>query len=115
VQVENFRAFQSAEMRLPGNGLVLVAGANNAGKTALLSAFDAITGDYGDVTSLRHGGSEEPARLRATFDLDQAERAAILENASGGAVLAATIFTPAVSGGWHTGRARWARTRPERR
>lgn len=87
VQLENFRALQSAEMRLPGNGLVLVAGANNTGKTALLSAFDVITGDNGDVTSLRHGGSEEPARMRATFDLDQAERAAILENASGGQTL----------------------------
>jgi hypothetical protein len=87
VQVENFRAFQGAEMRLPGNGLVLVAGANNAGKTALLSALDAITGDYGDVASLRHGGSEEPARLRATFDLDEAERTAILENAAGGQAL----------------------------
>lgn len=42
VQLENFRAFHSAEIRLPGNGLVLVAGANNAGKTALLSAFDAM-------------------------------------------------------------------------
>ncbi len=83
VQVENFRAFESGEMRLPGNGLVLVAGPNNAGKTALLSAFDVITGDNGDVTSLRHSGSEEPARLRATFDLDEAERTAILEKTTG--------------------------------
>jgi len=87
VQLENFRAFHSAEMRLPGDGLVLVAGANNVGKTALLSAFDVIAGDNGDVTSLRHGGSGEPARLRATFDLDEGERVAILQNASGGQAL----------------------------
>jgi hypothetical protein len=84
VHLENFRAFESAEIRLPGYGLVLVAGANNAGETALLSAFDVIAGDHGDITSLRHGGTEEPARLRVTFDLDQAERAAILEKAPGG-------------------------------
>lgn len=87
VQLENFRAFHSAEMRLPRNGLVLVAGANNVGKTALLSGFDVIAGDDGDVTSLRHGGSEEPARLRATFDLDEGERAAILQNALAGDTL----------------------------
>src|SRR5260370_13243465 len=59
-------------------------------------------------------------RLAATADSDELNPA---QQASGtrplamspGAVLAATIFTPAVSGGWHTGRARWARTRPERR
>ncbi len=59
-------------------------------------------------------------RRAATADSDELNPA---EQASGtrplamsrGAVLAATIFTPAVSGGWHTGRARWARTRPERR
>jgi predicted ATPase len=84
VGLENFRAFQRAEIRLPQAGLVLVAGANNAGKTALLSAFDAVAGDIGDVTSLRYGGSEEPARLAVTFDLDHDERAAVLGNASGG-------------------------------
>jgi hypothetical protein len=84
LQLENFRAFRKAEMRLPGTGLVLVAGPNNVGKTALLSALDALAGDHGDLASLRYGGSEEPARLSATFELDQAERAAILENAAGG-------------------------------
>jgi energy-coupling factor transporter ATP-binding protein EcfA2 len=84
LQLENFRAFREAEMHFPGSGLVLVAGPNNVGKTALLSALDALAGDHGDLASLRHGGAEAPARLSATFDLDQAERAAILENAAGG-------------------------------
>jgi len=47
LQLENFRAFRKAEMRLPGTGLVLVAGPNNVGKTALLSALDALAGDPG--------------------------------------------------------------------
>jgi energy-coupling factor transporter ATP-binding protein EcfA2 len=87
VQVENFRAFENARIWLPGSGLVLVAGPNNAGKTALLSAFDVIAGDDGDVTSLRHGGSANPARLTATFDLDQTERTAILVDVDGGQAL----------------------------
>ena len=84
LQLENFRAFREAEMHFPGTGLVLVAGPNNAGKTALLSALDALAGDHGDLASLRHDGAEAPACLSATFDLDQAERASILENAAGG-------------------------------
>ena len=84
LQLENFRAFRHAELDLPGTGLVLVAGPNNAGKTALLSAFDALAGDHGDLASLRHSGAEDPARLSATFELDRAEQAAILENATGG-------------------------------
>lgn len=84
LQLENFRAFRNAEMHLPGTGLVLVAGPNNAGKTALLSALDALAGEHGDLPSLRHGGAEEPARLSATFELDPAEQAAILEKAAGG-------------------------------
>jgi DNA repair ATPase RecN len=84
LQLENFRAFRNAEIRFPGTGLVLVTGPNNAGKTALLSSLDVLAGISGDLTSLRHGGSQEPARVLGTFDLDEAERAAILQNARGG-------------------------------
>lgn len=87
IGLEGFRAFRSAALQLPENGLVLVAGANNAGKTALLSAFDVVAGDDGDLTSLRHGGSGEPVRLGATFELDQAERAAVLDGVHGGGAL----------------------------
>ena len=69
LQMENFRAFRKAEIHLPGTGLVLVAGSNNAGKTALLSALDVLAGDHGDLASLRYGGAVEPARLSATFVL----------------------------------------------
>lgn len=36
---------------------------------------------------MRHSGHEEPARLKATFDLDRDERGIILENASGSQAL----------------------------
>jgi energy-coupling factor transporter ATP-binding protein EcfA2 len=84
LQLENYRAFRKAEVRFPEAGLVLVAGPNNAGKTALLSALDALAGDHGDLAALRHGASEEPAELSATFELTQADRAAILGNAMDG-------------------------------
>src|SRR5689334_13739315 len=84
VAVENFRAFRSAEIRFPGTGLVLIAGPNNAGKTALLSALDTLAGDNGDISSLRHAGAQAPARLAAIFDLDEADRTPILESARGG-------------------------------
>lgn len=84
LQLENFRAFRNADMNFPEAGLVLVAGPNNAGKTALLSALDVLAGDQGDLTSLRHGHAQTPARLSATFNLHERERAAILQNAVGG-------------------------------
>jgi predicted ATP-dependent endonuclease of OLD family len=53
VEMENFRAFRHAEMGLPDDGLVLLAGANNSGKSALLSAYDVIAGNAGDTAALR--------------------------------------------------------------
>jgi len=75
VQVENFRPFESAVIRLPGTGLVLVAGANNAGKSALLSALDVVAGVGSDFQALRRAGSAGPARVAATFTLEPDERA----------------------------------------
>src|SRR6266536_569362 len=49
VAVENFRPFQAASIRLPASGLVLVAGANNSGKSALLSALDVVAGIGADT------------------------------------------------------------------
>lgn len=78
VVVEDFRAFRHAEIELPETGLVLIAGANNTGKTALLSAFDVVAGDSGDITSLRHAGGAGPARVMARFGLSEAERTGLL-------------------------------------
>jgi AAA ATPase domain len=78
VAVDNFRAFRRAEILLPEAGLVLIAGANNTGKTALLSALDVIAGDSGDTTSLRHAGGDGPAQVTARFCLSHDERASVL-------------------------------------
>jgi len=51
--VENYRAFRHAEMTLPEEGLVLVAGANNSGESALLSAFDVVAGSIDEAGSRR--------------------------------------------------------------
>lgn len=78
VIAKNFRAFRHAEISFPEHGLVLVAGANNTGKTALLSALDVIAGDSGDVTSLRHAGGDGPPEVVARFCLSEAERIDLL-------------------------------------
>jgi len=81
VRAENFRAFRHAEITLPQDGLVLVAGANNSGKTALLSAFDVIAGDSGDIMSLQHAGQDAPASVTATFALADDEKLVVLASA----------------------------------
>jgi len=78
VNVDNFRAFQHAEITIPQAGLVLIAGANNTGKTALLSAFDVIAGDSGDLTSVQHAGTDATPQVTGTFELSRAEQASLL-------------------------------------
>jgi hypothetical protein len=78
VIADNFRCFRHTEISLPEAGLVLIAGANNTGKKALLSALDVIAGDSGDTTSLRHVGGDDPAQVTARFCLSEAERASLL-------------------------------------
>ena len=82
VSVENFRAFRHAGLRLPENGLVLIVGANNSGKSALLSALDVVAGDQGDVSSLKHVGSPGGCRVNALFSLTQDERVHLLAGAA---------------------------------
>lgn len=74
VSLENFRAFDAATVTLPVNGLVLVAGANNTGKTALLSALDVVAGVGGDVAAWRKAGSSNPARVVVRFYLTESDR-----------------------------------------
>jgi AAA domain, putative AbiEii toxin, Type IV TA system len=82
--VENFRAYRQAAVRLPAHGLVLVAGANNSGKSSLLSGLDAVAGSPGEPASLRHAGTDGPIRVTATFRLGDDERAAFLNALPGG-------------------------------
>ena len=75
--VENFRPFEATSVRLPDSGLVLVAGAINAGKSALLSALDLVAGIGLDTTAWRRAGSSGHARVSATFDLSAEERSTL--------------------------------------
>jgi energy-coupling factor transporter ATP-binding protein EcfA2 len=80
--VENFRAFRQASVRLPPQGLVLVAGANNSGKSSLLSGLDVVAGSPGEAASLRHAGTDGTIRVTATFHLGD-DRAALLATLPG--------------------------------
>jgi hypothetical protein len=67
---------------VPESGVFLIAGANNVGKSALLSAMDVLaTGSM--VAETAHYGSAEPVSITATFTLDDAELARLWQEASG--------------------------------
>ena len=82
VMVENFRAYRQGLLQLPENGLMLIVGPNNSGKSALLSALDAIAGDLGDISSLRHAAASGRCRITALFSLTEDERIQVLPIAS---------------------------------
>jgi hypothetical protein len=86
VEAENYRAFKYAQVALPSRGLVFVAGANNSGKSALLSTLDVVAG-RNDAPAVRHGGASSPARVTATFELDDQERLTVLANTPSSAAL----------------------------
>jgi energy-coupling factor transporter ATP-binding protein EcfA2 len=77
VDLRNFRAFRHASINLPESGLVLLAGANNTGKSALLSALDVVAG-RGTPPRVRHADASEPAEVCARFVLSEAERERLL-------------------------------------
>jgi energy-coupling factor transporter ATP-binding protein EcfA2 len=77
LKLTNFRAYQAASLTLPLTGLVLLVGANNTGKSALLSALDLVV-QGGTPTMPRHAASSEPARVRARFVLSEDEQQQLL-------------------------------------
>jgi hypothetical protein len=56
LKLQDFRAYRSAAVALPPHGLVLVAGANNSGKSALLSALDVVAGSN-QLPAARHAAA----------------------------------------------------------
>ncbi|WP_239313775.1 ATP-dependent endonuclease [Frankia sp. Cj3] len=81
LELWNYRAFEHAVVEFPSSGLLLVVGANNSGKSALLSSLDAIA--HGATSpNDRHYKATEPPRATATFELDDAEITRLLVNAS---------------------------------
>lgn len=77
LELQNFLPYRSATIGLPSTGLVFIAGPNNAGKTALLSAFDVVAGEKG-TRNWRFAGASEPAKVQATFSLTDDERDEII-------------------------------------
>lgn len=74
IAATNYRAFTEAQWTLPRQGLSLVAGANNAGKSSLLATLDAISGqEEGSNESRKHAGSLSGSSITATFDLSDEE------------------------------------------
>ena len=69
LKIANFLAYEAAELPLAPQGLVLVIGPNNAGKSALLAALDVVAGTA-QGGNWRRAGSTEPARVTATFTID---------------------------------------------
>ncbi|MFJ5885548.1 AAA family ATPase [Kitasatospora cineracea] len=72
IEATNFRAFERVTLELGSRGLVLVTGANNAGKSALLSLLDVVGG--ATPKGMRHSGSGGSAELVTTWQLTGRER-----------------------------------------
>src|SRR5579859_2823502 len=76
--LQNFRAFKDAVVQIPSTGILMIAGANNSGKSALLSGIDAmIGGGFGAET--QHYGSDGATQVKASFTLEDSERDSLLE------------------------------------
>jgi recombinational DNA repair ATPase RecF len=70
LKLQDFRAYRSASVSIPRDGLVLVAGANNSGKSALLSTLDVVASSSQPAV-VRHVAASEPARVQARFALSE--------------------------------------------
>lgn len=79
IRVEDFRAYRRAQIDLQATGLILIAGPNNSGKSALLSAFDVIAGRPKPPGVCHIAGRS--ARVWARFRLSDEERFDLLGGA----------------------------------
>src|SRR5437879_3515370 len=78
IRVADFRAFRQASFDVPKNGLVLVTGPNNAGKSALLSALDVLAGRMQLPAAAHAAGQTSDIWFR--FKLDKKEQLALIGN-----------------------------------
>ena len=74
--INDFLGYEHEQVPL-GTGLILLVGANNAGKSSLVAALDVVA-ERGDQRTWRRIGSTGPACVRARFTLDDGERAMVL-------------------------------------
>ncbi|MCE3030291.1 AAA family ATPase [Streptomyces sp. CMSTAAHL-2] len=80
IRGRDFRGYRNFSVDLRGNGLFLVAGPTNSGKSALLSAFDVVAG--GEFTdSVRHAKGIA-SRVTARWSLSAEERTQLLSGSS---------------------------------
>lgn len=77
LDLTNFRAFPQASISLLPNGLTLIAGPNNAGKSVLVSAVELLRGNGGGDGWL-HSGTDE-FMVTAEFQLNDDDRHALLQ------------------------------------
>lgn len=80
VELRNYKAFVEAAYALGPNGVVLIVGANNSGKTALLSSLDVIAGIKVPVHMSRVGAAE--GAVLATFFHTEDERGKLFEGSN---------------------------------
>lgn len=92
LELFNFKPFKHALLELPSHGLVFIVGANNAGKSALLSALDI---PLAGADGVRMQGSTEPCSAVACFELTDDDRR--LVSASCAADPAVLLATPALT------------------
>ncbi|MFH8716668.1 AAA family ATPase [Streptomyces zaomyceticus] len=87
VTLTNYRAFQRVDWELPPTGLVFVAGANNSGKSSLLSALDVIAGsaEYDPSIGYQNAQSSDKPIIWASFKLPTETRERIVNSIAWGA------------------------------
>lgn len=83
LRVRHFRAFDEFDVDFREQGLMLVVGANNSGKSALLSAIDVVAGR--EMLSPRHHGAQAPAQIEAEFETTPGDRAVLFGEGPGSA------------------------------
>lgn len=71
LRVKDFRAFRAAQATFSPNGPTLIAGPNNSGKSALLSAFDVV--GTSDVSATRRHAQGDDIRVWARWQLTEDE------------------------------------------
>ena len=82
VEVQDYRAFHQAAFDIPENGLVVVVGPNNAGKSALLSALDVVAGLPVEGPWRNAYAGAAPTWIIADFALTDDERSAATPDTS---------------------------------
>ena len=92
LELHDFRGYRGASVAVPPRGLMLIVGANNSGKSALLSALDVVAGSK-QPAAVRHAAASELARVRARFALSVEERGQLLASVQDQAVRESDALT----------------------